>query len=100
MYPAHALSQKNLDPQTLEELKDQQGKIANIQNSLQNGDVKSGYVYDMIAKEYAHIELGCRPYWLPKRSPKHPWRAEGLRGMGQRYSNEKLEEAVDGDEVE
>ncbi|KAH0838453.1 hypothetical protein J3R83DRAFT_6764 [Lanmaoa asiatica] len=90
---------KNLDPQTLEELKSQQGKIANIQHSLQNGDVKSGYVYAMTAKEYAHIKLGCRPYWLPKRSRKHPWRVEDLRGMEQRHSNGKLE-AVDGDEVE
>ncbi|KAF8559252.1 hypothetical protein OG21DRAFT_1503155 [Imleria badia] len=42
---------KNLDPQTLEELKNQQGKIANIQNSLQNGDVKSGLSALLAAEE-------------------------------------------------
>ncbi|KAG9314520.1 hypothetical protein JVU11DRAFT_5317 [Chiua virens] len=30
---------KNLDPRTLEEIKSQQGKIASLQSSLQNGDV-------------------------------------------------------------
>jgi len=42
---------KNLDPQTLEEVKAQQGKIANIQNSLQNGDVKSGLSALLAAEE-------------------------------------------------
>ncbi|KAI9572802.1 hypothetical protein HD554DRAFT_2063114 [Boletus coccyginus] len=42
---------KNLDPQTLEGLKSQQGKIADIQNSLQNGDVKSGLSALLAAEE-------------------------------------------------
>jgi len=42
---------KNLDPQSLEELKSQQGKIANIHNSIQNGDVKSGLSELLAAEE-------------------------------------------------
>ncbi|KAF8140091.1 hypothetical protein EV363DRAFT_326458 [Boletus edulis] len=42
---------KHLDPQTLEELKSQQGKIASIHNSIQNGDVKSGLSALLAAEE-------------------------------------------------
>jgi len=42
---------KNLDPQTLEDLKSHQGKIASIQSSLQSGDVKAGLSALLAAEE-------------------------------------------------
>ncbi|KAG6336735.1 hypothetical protein ID866_2340 [Astraeus odoratus] len=33
---------KNLDPETLEEMKTQQAKVANMRSSIQSGDIKSG----------------------------------------------------------
>ncbi|KIJ68258.1 hypothetical protein HYDPIDRAFT_106426 [Hydnomerulius pinastri MD-312] len=53
---------KNLDPQTLEELKGQQGKIANFQNSMQNGDLKSGLSALLAAEEESKASaMGPKP---------------------------------------
>ncbi|KAH9486758.1 ER membrane protein complex subunit 7-like protein [Psilocybe cubensis] len=42
---------KNLDPEALEELKEQQGKMGSIQNAFQNGDFKSGFSSLMAAAD-------------------------------------------------
>ncbi len=34
--------QKNMDPEMLQDFKERQAKISNIQSSLQSGDLKSG----------------------------------------------------------
>lgn len=39
------MGQKNMDPEVLEDFKERQGKIHNIQSSLQSGNIKAGYVY-------------------------------------------------------
>ncbi|KAF9240951.1 hypothetical protein BU15DRAFT_45398 [Melanogaster broomeanus] len=61
----------NLDPQTLEELKGHRGQIANLQNSIQNGDIKSGYVDVILLGAHADCRrVDCQRCWLPRRSRK------------------------------
>ncbi|KAF9229490.1 hypothetical protein BS17DRAFT_23725 [Gyrodon lividus] len=53
---------KNLDSQTLEELKGQHGQISNLQNSMQNGDIKSGLSELLAAEEESKASAtGSRP---------------------------------------
>ncbi|KAF8844090.1 hypothetical protein BDN67DRAFT_54162 [Paxillus ammoniavirescens] len=53
---------KNLDPQTLEELKGQQAQIANFQSSLHDGDIKSGLSALLAAEEESKASaMGARP---------------------------------------
>jgi len=52
----------NLDPQTLEELKGHRGQIANLQNSIQNGDIKSGLSALLAAEEESKASAsGVKP---------------------------------------
>ncbi|KIJ21591.1 hypothetical protein PAXINDRAFT_123532 [Paxillus involutus ATCC 200175] len=53
---------KNLDPQTLDELKGQQAQIANSQSSLHNEDIKSGLSALLAAEEESKASaMGARP---------------------------------------
>ncbi|EIW86556.1 hypothetical protein CONPUDRAFT_95162 [Coniophora puteana RWD-64-598 SS2] len=70
---------KNLDPQTLEELKGQQARVTSLQNSLQNGDLNAGLSALLAAEEEAKGSSTARA--PPQVAPQQ---RKGARGAKRR----------------
>jgi len=63
-------AQKNLDPEALEEFKEQQSKMSGIQSALQSGDLKAGYAFSTMSSFYDILKLfiGSLPSWLQEKT--------------------------------